>query len=84
MSKKKRKYIMELWFNSQLKNSKPNLVVQYVEIGITAKDYYFAIGEYSYNSITGKTNIEPLPDMDKLTFAEIENLLNGLPKNTIL
>lgn len=75
---------MELWFNSNLRNSKSNLVVQYVKIGIPAKNYYFAIGEYSYNSITGKQNIEPLENMDKLTFAEIENLLNGLPKNTEL
>jgi hypothetical protein len=81
ISNKKRKYISELWFYSWLKNSDSNLIMRYTE---SKNNYFFTIGKYSFDSITGKDHIEPLKNMSKLSFREIENLLNGLPKNTTL
>jgi hypothetical protein len=75
ISNKKREYISKLWFYSNLKQSKPNLVIKYTEQGATWNNYYFTIGEYSFNDFTGISHIEPLPGMDKLTYNETLNLL---------
>ena len=77
ISNKKRQYISDLWFHSDLKQSKPNLVIKYTEYGTTWNNYYFTIGVYSFNDIAGISHIEPLPGMDKLTYNEVLNLLSN-------
>jgi hypothetical protein len=72
ISANKRSYISDLWFKSELKQSKPNLVLNYTEQG---NNYYFTIGIYSFNSFNGISHVEPLPNMNKLSFSEIESLL---------
>lgn len=72
LTNKQRSYISNLWFISELRQTKPNLVIQYTEQNNT---YYFTIGIYSFNSITGCSKIEPLPNMTKLTFEQTKLLL---------
>ena len=64
--------LSEMWFVSDLKNSKPNLVLNCIKQNNCT---YFIIGTYSYNSITGMQHVEPLPGMEKLSHSEVINLL---------
>jgi hypothetical protein len=72
LTRKQREYISNLWFISDLKQSKPNLVLNYTEQN---NNGYFTIGVYSFNSLNGVSHVYPLPNMQKLTFAEVEKLL---------
>jgi len=72
LTRKQREYISNLWFISDLKKSQPNLVLDYTEQN---NNGYFTIGVYSFNSLNGVSHVDPLPNMQKLTFAEVEKLL---------
>ena len=70
VTKRQRSEISKLWFYSNLRMTRPNLVIQFTE----GDNYnYFTIGAYSFNPITGVGHIDSV--FNKLNYAETKELL---------
>jgi len=60
--------LLEIWFSSDLRHSAPGLVMQTT---CTAKGKFYAVGAYEYDSVTGRSGINPLPGCEKMTEKEL-------------
>ena len=70
ISARKRNEVSQIWFYSKKRYEAPNLVLKYTEQG---ESYYFTIGTYCFDSITGVSTVTPLPGMEKM---DIEKVLS--------
>jgi hypothetical protein len=68
ITKRMKNEILDLWFYSELKNSRSNLAIQNTE-------NLFTIGIFSYNSTSGEGYIDPI--YGNLDYEEVKNLLES-------